>query len=103
MPSKKDAKEISVGLLALIGITALIAGALPKNRFELDVRGRVEYVRTSWWGLHKTHRAVRLQNFTEWKEGRPFREPRGIDEFDWFIQHDNGEWSPIDFVGPLTE
>ncbi len=96
-------RDMVTGILALVGGVTIFAGALPREEFDLDVGAHIELVRKSWWGLKETYHRVRLQHFDDWKAGKPYRELRGFDEYRWFIQGENGDWSPIDFVGPLTD
>lgn len=92
--------QIAVYLLALIGAGTIIAGAFPKMHYELDHGRYIALVRSSWWGIKQDRLKIRLQNHDDWKQGLPYRSPPEFDDFDWFIKSKNGEWYPMDFLGP---
>jgi len=89
-----------IDILALLGAGSIVAGAVSKDRFELDHGGYVAGVRSSWWGLVTERHLIRLQHFDDWEHGRPYREPVDYAEWDWFFKGKKGDWYPMDFAGP---
>ena len=98
--AKHPATQIVVAILAFIGAVFVVGGALPSQRYELDHGGYIALVQTSWWSLSQKRYRIRLQDFEDWKKGRPYRQPVDYGEWDWFIEGGNGEWYPMDFIGP---
>ena len=92
-----------MAVLVLVGGATILASALPKQEFRLDIGADVRLVHKSWWGLRETSSRVRLQHFDDWQAGKPYRELPELDEYDWFVQGPNGDWSPIDFEGPPAD
>lgn len=91
---------MATGILALVGLISIIGGALPKVGYELDYGGQIIVIRSAWWGLSSTRFPIRLQHLGEWKRGRSYRQLPELDEYHWFIQGSNKEWSPMDLEGP---
>jgi hypothetical protein len=86
-----------VYLLALLGLGGVVGYAFPQTRYEIGSGGHIVMVRSSWWGLKNDPYPIRLQSLPDWKKGRPYRPPSGIDGYDWFYKEKNGEWWPVQY------